>query len=359
MQKSMEIKERTCIICGKSFVPYTSSQVYCSAKCSTLGGDRSEREKRRYQTALAKTADARTKLENKQQISISDAARLLNVSRPTIYKLIDEGTLSPHPHQCPRHPDPERHLQHLIPESKTNSGQVPDKIISKDEALTRYGISETWLYRKTRVLGIRSTIVGGKAYFPKKDLDRLFPPKSCYDRKRWITLEDLERTEGLSEKRILTIAAEHEITREKVGRLLLLSLPEWKKARELISKLSRYYMTREQATSHYHIGNIRFYDGVHGAGLTPVKSGHFAYYKITDLDKLFKNKEPNIPKEIRRELFRKPRPFCYQTGIYIQHTTAAIRTEPAPATDVQDRTNFLSRTGKSFRTVSSVNPFGE
>ena len=304
MQKSMEIKERTCIICGKSFVPYTSSQVYCSPACSTLGGDRSERENRRYQAALAETADARTKLENKQQISISDAARLLNVSRPTIYKLIDEGTLSPIRISARVIRIPREQLQHLIPESKTNSGQVPDKVISKDEALTRYGISETWLYRKTRVLGIRSTIVGGKAYFPKKDLDRLFPPKSCYDRKRWITLEDLERTEGLSEKRILTIAAEHEITREKVGRLLLLSLPEWKKARELICKLSRYYMTREQATSHYHIGNIRFYDGVHGAGLTPVKSGHYAYYKITDLDKVFKNKEPNIPKEIRRDYVR-------------------------------------------------------
>ena len=89
MQKSMEIKERTYIICGKSFVPYTTSQVYCSAQCSTLGGDRSERENRRYQAALAKTADARSKVENKLQLSISDAARLLNVSRPTIYKLID------------------------------------------------------------------------------------------------------------------------------------------------------------------------------------------------------------------------------------------------------------------------------
>ena len=143
---------------------------------------------------------------------------------------------------------PREQLQHLIPESKTNSGQVPDKVISKVEALTRYGISETWLYRKTRGFGIRSSIVGGKTYFPKKDLDRLFPPKYCYDRKRWVTLDDLERTKGLSEKRILTIAAEHDITREKVGRLLLLSLPEWKKARELISKHSRYYMTREQAT---------------------------------------------------------------------------------------------------------------
>ena len=37
------------------------------------------------------------------------------------------------------------------------------------------------------------------------------------------------------------------------------------------------------------------------------------------------------------ELFREPRPFCYHTGIYIQHATAAIRTELAPATDVQDQ----------------------
>ena len=297
----MEIKERTCPICGKSFLPYNQNQVYCSPECSTLGGDRSERENRRYQAALAKAQAKRSKLEKKQQLSISDAARLLNVSRPTIYRLIDEGSLSPIRISPRSIRIPREQLQNLIPESKADSGTPPDKVISKDEALTRYGISETWLYRKTRVLGIRSAIVGGKAYFPKKDLDRLFPPKSCFDRKKWVTLEDLERTENLSEKRILTIAAEHDITREKVGHLLLLSLPEWKKARELISKLSRYYMSREQATRHYHIGNNRFYDGVHGAGLVPVKSGHYAYYKISDLDKLFKNKEPNIPKEIRRD----------------------------------------------------------
>ena len=297
----MEIKERICPICGKPFLPYIQNQVYCSSECSTLGGDRSERENRRYQAALAKAQAQRSKLNDKPQLSISDAARLLGVSRPTIYRLIDEGTLSPIRISARSIRIPREQLQNLIPGSKADSGTPPDKVISKDEALTRYGISETWLYRKTRALGIRSAIVGGKAYFPKKDLDRLFPPKSCFDRKKWVTLEDLERTENLSEKRILTIAAEHNITREKVGHLLLLSLPEWKKARELISKLSRYYMSREQATRHYHIGNNRFYDGVHGAGLVPVKSGHYAYYKISDLDKLFKNKEPNIPKEIRRD----------------------------------------------------------
>ena len=103
-------------------------------------------------------------------------------SRPTIYKLINKGSLSPIRISACVIRIPRVQLQHLIPESKTNSGQVPDKVISKDETLTRYGISETWLYLKTRVLGIRSTIVGGVAYFPKKDLDRLFPPKSCYDR---------------------------------------------------------------------------------------------------------------------------------------------------------------------------------
>lgn len=80
---------------GKSFLPYNQNQVYCSPECSTLGGDRSERENRRYQAALAKAQAKRSKLETKSQLSISDAARLLNVSRPTIYRLIDEGTLSP------------------------------------------------------------------------------------------------------------------------------------------------------------------------------------------------------------------------------------------------------------------------
>ena len=91
----MEIKERTCILCGKTFIPYSQNQVYCFPECSTLGGDRSECENRRYQATLAKVEAKLAKLETKQQLSISDAARLLNLSRPTIYRLIDEGTLSP------------------------------------------------------------------------------------------------------------------------------------------------------------------------------------------------------------------------------------------------------------------------
>ena len=168
----MEIKERTCPICGKHFLPYNQNQVYCSPECSTLGGDRSERENRRYQAALAKALAKRAKLETKPQLSISDAARLLNVSRPTIYRLIDEGTFSPIRIRARSVRIPREQLQNLIPESKADSVNPPDKVISKDEALTRYGISETWLYRKTRALGIRSAIVGGKADFPKKDLDR-------------------------------------------------------------------------------------------------------------------------------------------------------------------------------------------
>ena len=150
MQKTMEIKERTCILCGKPFLPYNQNQVYCSPECSTLGGDRSERENRRYQTAVTKAQSNCAKLETKQQLSISDAARLLNLSCPTIYRLIGEGPLSPIRISARSIRIPREQLQALIPESKTPTGNPPDKVISKDEALTRYGISETWLYRKTR-----------------------------------------------------------------------------------------------------------------------------------------------------------------------------------------------------------------
>ena len=90
-----------------------------------IGGDRSERENRRYQAALAKAQAKRSKLETKQQLSISDAARLLNVIRPTIYRLIDEGTLSPIRISPRSVRIPREQLQNLIPESKADSGNPP------------------------------------------------------------------------------------------------------------------------------------------------------------------------------------------------------------------------------------------
>ena len=112
-------------------------------------------------------------------------------------------------------------------------------------------------------------------------------------------MDELEAAHNLSEKRVLTIIGQHSIPTQMVGRLRLVSRKEWNQARKTIGKLDRYYLSRQDALKYYHISNNTFIDKTKGLELEFVNSGHFKYYKKKDLDALFKDKTPKIPKEIR------------------------------------------------------------
>ena len=71
-----------------------------------------------------------------------------------------------------------------------------------------------------------------------------------------------------------------------------------------VSPIEKNYLTVDQAKKHYHLGQQTFYDKVKAAGIEGIRTGVFVYYKIADLDRLFKDKTPKIPAEIRRNYMR-------------------------------------------------------
>ncbi len=60
----------------------------------------------------------------------------------------------------------------------------------------------------------------------------------------------------------------------------------------------------DQAKKHYHLGQQTFYDKVKAASIEGTRTGIYVYYKKTDLDRLFKDKTPKIPAEIRKNYMR-------------------------------------------------------
>ena len=129
------------------------------------------------------------KASGEKLLSIAAAARFLNVSRPTIYSCIESGVLSPVPFSERSVRIPMSQLVLLQDDSPVLDKADLGLTISKEDALKRYSISETWLYRKTKTHGVPSVVVKGKAYFQKDALDRLFPPRSAYDRSKWFTID--------------------------------------------------------------------------------------------------------------------------------------------------------------------------
>ena len=136
------------------------------------------------------------------------------------------------------------------------------------------------------------------------EFDRLFPIKKNYNPEEWYDANDLIQSEGLTRKYISDYIRRKSITCRRVGRQLLILREEWDKSKLVHGDIEKNYLTVDQARKVYHIGQKTFYDGVHAAGLEGIRQKNYVYYSKLELDRLFKDKTPKIPLEIRRDYIR-------------------------------------------------------
>ena len=295
---------RSCKFCGKTFEPEFGRQVFCSPGCRQRYYSQTKRLKKTAKQSLLSVEQTKSALEGKSFLTVTEAAAYMGVTRPSIYARIKSGELVPvrFGTRSPRIP-----IEQLT--SDTKRRVQPRKgdfssIISKEEALERYGISVSWLYRKLKEEGIRPKIIKGMAYFPKKDLDCMFPPKISYDPELWYTADELMKSEGVTRKYISDLVRRKGIQSQRDGRTLLISKQGWNATRLFWGDIKENYMTVDQAKKHYHIGQQTFYDKVNANGVKGIRQGNYTYYKITHLDQLFKDKTPRIPYDIRQNYMR-------------------------------------------------------
>lgn len=83
----------TCQHCGSTFVSKQQSSRYCSNKCRCADRYQRQRELARQEEGDKANERKRQDLIAKEYLSITQAAQLLGVSRPTIYKRIDSGEI--------------------------------------------------------------------------------------------------------------------------------------------------------------------------------------------------------------------------------------------------------------------------
>lgn len=300
----MHTVTRTCPCCGSAFTTDNPRQTYCSHTCRNTQNMRVKRQRKQARKAKIEAMAARDAFEGKSHLSITEAAQYLGVSRPTLYARINAGELTPLKVSS-------RTIRIPIDQLKADSQIQPQPskgdfsiLISKAEVLLKYNISESWLMRRMKEEGIRPRIIKGKAFYPKKDVDRMFKPKPTYNKDDWYNAEELVRSEGFTRKYLSSYVREKKIDCKRIGRTMLVDKKQWDRSRLFRGDIEKNYLTVDQARKHYHLAQKTFYDKVHAAGVEGIRTGVNVYYKITDLDPLFKDKTPKIPAEIRKNYMR-------------------------------------------------------
>lgn len=248
--------------------------------------------------------------EPKQYLSITEAAEFLGVSRPTIYARLNSGEL-------PYNQISSRTIR--IPLSALTSIQAtthPTKknqhltahdlrsYITREEVLRSYNIEKSKFHKVLQSNGIKAVRYGQKALYLKTQMHDLFYKETFPDVKEWYTSEELSIREGISRKHICATAHKLGIPVKRAGTVCYISKTGWNDRKLSPSILEKDYMTVDQAKKHYHIGGKTFYDTVNANNLSKVRKGNYVYFSIKDLDRLFKDKNPHIPPEIKRNYIR-------------------------------------------------------
>ncbi len=280
----------------------------------------------------------------KEYLSISETAALLGISRPTVYAKIRSGELEVIEFSERIHRIPREHILRLqkglspSPQVVKNPEEIAGTHISKDEILDTYGIGETWFHRKIKGTGIKPLRYGRKFYYPRKDIQKLFHTEQYPDIQEWYTSAELSEREGITRKYICDFARKHNIPKKKQGTTLLISKPDWDREKVTLPDLARNYLTVDQAKKLYQIGQKRFYDGVSANNVPCRRQGREVYYLKSELDKLFKDKSPKIPPEIRRDYVtaKEALNFCH-----VGQKRFSAETQAAGLTKIRTEGNFV------------------
>lgn len=213
----MHTLTRTCPCCGSAFTTDNLKRKFCSDTCRNTHQMRIKRARSKARKARIETSAAREALEGKTHLSISEAAKFLGVSRPTIYARIEAGEIKPLKVST-------RTIRIPVEQLTTSTDMQPkpskgdfSSLISKADVLSKYEISERWLYKRLKEEGIRPKLVKGVSFLPKPDIERMFKPKPVYNPDEWIDAEDLINGEGLTRKYISDFARRKVIPCRRTG----------------------------------------------------------------------------------------------------------------------------------------------
>lgn len=296
MARKFEYK-KVCKCCGKTFTAYTSTTKYCSSICSKRGHKAELRDKRLQTNSEEIQESNRKKLLSQEFLSITSAAALLSISRPTVYKMIANGEIKTI-----------RISERIVRIKRTDIEQIQPSIapintpiaeinktkeeyITISEALEQFKISLTWFYKKIKTAQIQPRIIDGKTLYPLKPLKKLFAKKLYANIAEWYTIAEIMEKFSVSKQYVYEYTSDHKMPKKKEGRKVLISKYHWDKSRGLDPTENEDYYTVPQTTEKYNTGRSHLYDLIRTHKIPKIKRGQTILIHRETADKIMSNRK--------------------------------------------------------------------
>ena len=234
-------------------------------------------------------------------LSLTDAAALLGISRPTLYKLLEDRKvellrISKRTIRV-RKSDLTNLYQNtpekLIPINTpiAEISKTREEFITVAEALKQFKISNTWFYRKIREREITPITIKGTAHYPTKTLRKIFAKEQHKEIAEWYTVAEIAEKYNVSKQYIYEYTSDHKMPKKREGKEVLISKYHWDKSRGINQTESENYYTVPQATEKYGIGRGHLYDLIKKHKIPKIKHGKSILIHCQEIDNLMNNRK--------------------------------------------------------------------
>ena len=237
---------RKCEFCGKTFVPRSGMQKYCSEDCQA----EAKRLRKKRQQDLINGIEPIMDLQHQEYLTFSKAAILMGCTRQYIYKLVANGKLkasrlssrmafvrkadiekmfegNPYKRVIPASkskPSKKAKAEKPTQNQKSTKGKEENEVLdyySGEEVMSIYKVKKSWLYTSAKRNQIPMCRIAGKNYYSKRHIDEFFGTAvDIHSITEWVTADNVEDAFSMSKSALRAYTYRHKIPtkRESMAR---------------------------------------------------------------------------------------------------------------------------------------------
>lgn len=224
MSSRIDIQKR-CKWCNAVFTAHKTTTEYCSHRCANLAYKDRVRKQRieSLQHELGKSIRTPPNL-NKEYLTPSEVAKLLNIGRTSIYRYIHNGIIKVIRFErktLVRRADIENMTDYLSKENEKTSTKEKAPITdfyTTAEVKEKYHVNESWIFAVAKKNNIPRTFNRGKTYWSKKHIDTYFAKKAPNpDITEWYSTQEMQEKFGMTLSAIYCFVSKNAIPKKKEG----------------------------------------------------------------------------------------------------------------------------------------------
>ena len=277
MSSKIDIQKR-CKWCNAVFTAHKTTTEYCSHRCANLAYKDRVRKQRieSLQHELGKSIKTPPNL-NKEYLTPSEVAELLNIGRTSIYRYIRNGTIKVIRFErktLVRRANIENMTDYLSPENEKTPTKEKSPITdfyTTAEVKEKYHVNESWIFVVAKKNNIPRAFNRGKTYWSKKHIDAYFAKKAPNpDITEWYSTQEMQEKFGMTLSAIYCF-----VSKKHVDIVKGITAPEEPHYYTVAEAMEKFNLTRDQL---YHYAKYH--------NIPKVKKGKYTLISKPELDRL-------------------------------------------------------------------------